>query len=340
MRAKKQSNGKWKIHVYCGIGEDGKKHQKVFTADTKKEVELMAANFIATNKDERNNKFTLKEAFENYISSKSNVLSPATVRGYKSIIRNNFKELMGRKLSEITTQEIQIAVNIISATASPKTVRNKFGLLSAVINTYRTDINLDHIKLPQKINSDLQIPTVEEIQFFLANCVDEELKRAVYLAINTGIRRSELCALYSGDFYNNGVMINKALVPNDNGEWVLKTTKTTSSTRFVPLNPEVFKKLKPKEGKFFSASPEALTLRFTKECKRLFGKSFRFHDLRHFFVSYILNTDPTVPKIHLQKLGGWSTSYTMDRVYTQILDSEKRKSENKITSAFYSNFSI
>ena len=70
---------------------DGKDVYKSFTAPTKKEAEFNANQFLIKsnkNKIRRSNEYTFADALENYINLKETVLSPSTIRGYKSLKRN------------------------------------------------------------------------------------------------------------------------------------------------------------------------------------------------------------------------------------------------------------
>jgi hypothetical protein len=66
--AKKLPSGNWRIRV--GAGEAGKSIS--FTAPTKKEVEILAARFIAGQK-KLPSAMTVSEAVEKYIAARSNI---------------------------------------------------------------------------------------------------------------------------------------------------------------------------------------------------------------------------------------------------------------------------
>ena len=53
--------------------------------------------------------------------------------------------------------------------------------------------------------------------------------------IFNGLRRSEICALTIDDVDGDTVSINKALVLDKDKNWVVKTTKTTASTRTIVI---------------------------------------------------------------------------------------------------------
>ena len=158
--AKKLKSGNWRVLEYDYTDENNKRHYKSFTASTKKEAEYMAKEY-SHNKQrgaKTYNDLTLQEAYRRYIDSKSSVLAHSTIDGYEKNLRNDFKMLMPMKLSNINQEHIQLAVNEMSATKSPKSVRNSHGLLSAVLRAYKPQLILTTL-LPQKVEPTYTIPT-------------------------------------------------------------------------------------------------------------------------------------------------------------------------------------
>ena len=86
-KAKKLKSGTWRVLVFSHFEQvDGvkKRRYESFTAPTKAEAELKAAQF-ANNKDRiRSGKLTVGDAIERYISSRKNTLSPSTLKTYKA----------------------------------------------------------------------------------------------------------------------------------------------------------------------------------------------------------------------------------------------------------------
>ena len=112
-KATKLPSGNWRCRVYVGTDLNGKDIYKSFTASTKKETELLALEFQTHHKDITRDTANMKlsEAIDKYIESKANILSPATVRGYRVIQRNAFQDLMGLKLNKINNHNLQISIN-------------------------------------------------------------------------------------------------------------------------------------------------------------------------------------------------------------------------------------
>ena len=82
-KAKKLPSGAWRVLVYDYTDLDGKRHYESFTEDTKKEAELMAAEFAYSKRTKgRNPEMLFKEALDKYCELKSNVMSLSTLQEY------------------------------------------------------------------------------------------------------------------------------------------------------------------------------------------------------------------------------------------------------------------
>lgn len=154
-KAKKLKSGSLRCLVYDYTNEKGKRHYKSFTstdpsARGKHEAERMAADYAAEKESVGNvQDITFGEALDRYIESRESVLSPRTVMDYKRIRRNELQSIMDVKVSLITQEDIQRAINIEAQTHSPKTVRNSHGVVSAVMRVYRPNFALN-TSLPKK----------------------------------------------------------------------------------------------------------------------------------------------------------------------------------------------
>ncbi len=339
MKARKLPSGNWRVNAYVGKDYNGKQIRKSFTATTKKEAEFLAAQYLATHKEnETGADMLLSEAYSRYISSKENVLSPSTIRGYKQMARTHFLNLMPCKLSVLTREKIQKAANEESLTCSPKTIRNNYGLLVAVLKAYCPSLRLD-IRLPQKEKVDIPIPTEAQIKTLLNSVENTEIEKAILLGAIGGLRRSEISALTAADVSADGVRVNKAYVSDEHGNWILKTTKTTDSTRFVTLPKEVIDKLKPQNGadKIVNLNPNMITKAFRTACLSSFGYTYRFHSLRHFSASFLHSLN--VPTAYIMKRGGWSNPATLQKIYTHTMEQREKEFNDFINNQFSDVFS-
>ena len=124
-----------------------------------------AEELIKKEKDGFTDKTTFVVAAETYINSKSNVLSPSTIRGYRAILRNMDETFLETPLDKITLLKLQALINKISLTHTPKTVRNVNGFIMSVLKFYGSDVKSP--TLPQKEKKPVYIPTEEEVKAIL-----------------------------------------------------------------------------------------------------------------------------------------------------------------------------
>ena len=263
---------------------------------------------------------TFKAAADSYIKSKANILSPATVRGYVSIINNMDEELQNMRLDKISMPILQQFINDYSLTHSPKSVRNLNGFVMSVLNFYGADIKSP--RLPQKQKKDVYIPSEEDVKKLLNGFKGHRYEAFIILA-TMGLRRSEICALTPQDLDGNVLTINKALVQNEKKEWVIKTTKTEDSTRKIVLPDELVQILN--ERGFYEGNPENLYFNLQRMQKRLGIQQFSLHKLRHFFASYMHDLGYSDKQI--QEFGGWKTSEVMKTVYQHAMEMDKVKTD-------------
>ena len=342
MRAKKLPSGSWRVRVYDYTDSSGKKHYKSFTcadssAKGKVKAERMASEWQLNKETHKKDSVTLSEAWDNYIESRSNVLSPSTVREYKNAKKHAFKALMDKDVYDIEQKDIQICVNELSAINSPKTVRNKHGMLSAVLKMYRPDIVLT-TKLPQRVRPDLHIPTDEEYKTVLAYAKehDHELYIAILLGALAPMRRSEICGLKMSDIDGNVIHIQRAIVFDSDRNLVEKTTKTQAGNRFVAMPGFVIDLLRGRKGKVVELTPNQITERFEDAIKACGVQPFRFHDLRHYGASLLHSMN--VPDSYIMERGGWGHATSLTNIYRHALSDKSQQFNSAINSFFESNF--
>lgn len=333
--AKKLPSGNWRVLVYSGKDQNGKRKYESFTAPTKREVEFIAAEWLAKHSGEKKpENMTLYQAYERYIESKKNVLSPATVREYTRQKNHDFPDLMRLPIKDITNEKVQIAVNIASKNQSPKTVRNSHGLLSAVLSVYRPDIQLK-TSLPAKRKANLYIPNNEDIAKIIKAIKGTEMELPVLLAAFGSLRRSEIAALEYSDFSGNFVTITKALVQDKNKKWIVKQPKTEAGNRTIELPEEIIKLIpKNKSGRVVSLHPNNYVKNFQKILLEIGVPKFRFHDLRHYQASILLAMG--IPDKYIMERGGWKSLSTLKNIYQHTMEKKSNEVSSKINSYFSS----
>lgn len=328
-KAKKLPSGNWRVQAQITV--DGKIVRKSFTDSERKKAELAAATWQAGISQECAEDITLSKAYERYLTAKENVLSPATMRGYRTLQKTSLQDIMHLKVDKLSNEIIQRSINKFAASHSPKTTRNCNGLLSAVLAMFRPEFTLN-IKLPQKVKPQLYIPTDETIKQLINAAKGGPLEIPIMLAAFGALRCGEICALTSEDIYETYIHVNKSMVSDPSGKWHIKPPKTVSSDRYVELPPFLIKRLKEIEGRIISTTPHNLSGNFSKFLKKHNIPHFRFHDLRHYNVSILHAMG--IPDKYIQAQGGWSTNYTMQNVYNHIISDKQSEFSKQITNHF------
>ena len=331
-KAKKLPSGNWRVQVYSHTDADGKRHYESFTASTKKEAELMAAEFGVNRKREKEAALSFGKAFDLYIEVKTNVLSPSTIREMKRVRKRYFKELENVQLKEISDAMIQRTINELSAGRSPKTVHNLYGYIAAVFSMFAPTRKIT-VTLPHKIKPDIIVPTDEEIKAILRAAEGKSIYLPICLAAFGSLRRSEICALVMpDDLTEHGVVVRKSKVKSENGYVIKNTTKTIASYREAVLPQFVTDQLKKISGPVVNSTPDYVYKNFVHILDKAGVRHMRFHDLRHYWTSSAIAEG--MPDDYVMRNGGWSTMNVPRAVYTHIL-----KNKNKdFTSALNRKF--
>lgn len=264
-------------------------------------------------------KYTLKSACDLYISSKSNVLSPATIREYKRKVAQIEPTFLKKQITDINTQNLQFEVNRYASTHSAKSTHDFSGFIMSVLKFYGCVVKSP--KLPQNERKMPYIPTEEEVRRILEYIKGSDFEVPIVLA-SMGLRRSEICALTLDDLSGNTLSINKALVKDENEKWVIKATKTTDSTRTIKIPHELADRIR-EQGYIYKGYPGAIYNHLKAVEKKLGIEHFSLHKLRHFFASYAHNLGYTDKQI--QAFGGWKTDNVMKTVYLHEMEMDKAK---------------
>ncbi len=318
-KPKKLPSGSWRIQFQI----EGKRYS--VTSDDKDDVREKAEkrylNIMAGIEEEKKAQFTVGKAIDQYIESKKEALSPATVLGYKRIRKNMMQDLMSINLSDLTQEDIQYAVGKDTARGvSSKTVRNAHGLLSAVLKVYRPQFNLI-TRLPQRKPNEIVIFTEDDMKKVWKGAQGTKYEIPILMASMLGLRLSEIKGLRFSDISDDRVHIQRAIVTGEEGE-TLKATKSVSGDRWIKI-PEVLKKKieavshKSEEDYICPMSGAAIYKGFQRICEKVGVEPCRFHDLRHFAASEAHSLG--VPDKYAMQRMGHKTDNMLKTVYQHVM---------------------
>lgn len=169
---------------------------------------------------------------------------------------------------------------------------------------------------------------------------DFSLTPAVMLALHTGMRRGEICGLrwIDVDFLKEEIHIRHTVKQNGGLVYEKDHTKTKSSTRVIPIIPELSAYLQEllerqkqcgfpidkvcttKKGE--TLQPDYLTRRWNKFVKQHGLRAVRLHDLRHTTASLMLMNGTDV-KVLAEILGHKDVAVTLN-TYSHVASEQKR----------------
>ena len=335
MKATKLKNGKWRARYVDHYEYDATGKRKVIsgsvTADTEREAIKKAMRLEKTG--QKDGATTVSLAISNYIKLKEGVLSPTTIRAYKSLSKNAFNDISSVKLSELTTAALQAWVSKYATTHKPKATANAYGLLMASVSMYLPDARF-RVSLPRRMPAELYTPTEADVKALLEAAQDTpKLYKALILA-TYGLRRGEICALTVSDIdaAKSAVRVSKDMVRAGKGKWTVKEPKTPQSVRFVTVAPDALRALlsdvTAPDGQIIDYHPDALTNAFRRLCDAKGLPRFRLHDLRAFSAS--LQHSMGIPDQYIMKTHGWKTDTVLKQVYRRTMADKEAEYTEKV----------
>ena len=272
----------------------------------------------------------------------------STYDSYVNTINYHILPSIGHyEISQISTEKIQDLIAKVKQNRSPKTANNVLVLIKTIFKyAYRWDYvsrnpadKVDRIKSNHK---EMDFLPPENVRVLLKHA-QEPYKTLFMTAIFTGMRLGELLALQWPDIdWGRGVIyVRRSLYwttknrDENNQLWRFITPKTRSSYRTVLLTPKL-KEVLENHKKTAPISPYELVFcneegqpldpdnirsrHFKPTLKRAGLKEIRFHDLRHSFVSILIDQGQNIKFISNQ-VGHASIQTTIDR-YGHLLPLE------------------
>ena len=126
---------------------------------------------------------TLGQCVTAYIDAKRGVLSPSTIREYKSMSRNRFTAQMKKPVREITNW--QSIVSTEAKSVKPKTLKNAWMMVAAALKFGGYDV--PKVTLPQVPPNERQWLDPEQIRVFVPDVANEPFAIPALLALH-GLR--------------------------------------------------------------------------------------------------------------------------------------------------------
>jgi integrase len=262
-------------------------------------------------------------------------LSPTTQETYRRDLERYVLPRFGSyRLGRLPADEIENWLNDevaggLAASSVHRHYRVLRRMLQVAVEKQRIASNpCDRVSPPRIPKREMVFLTWEQT-VDLAEAHVERHRALIYLAVDSGMRWSELVGLRRGklDLRLGRIRVTEQLIRLTSGEWLRKEPKTPSATRSITISPVTMEVLADHVERFSGQGPDGLVFansagrplisssfwnnHFTPAQRRA-GVACRFHDLRHTSVALAI-AEGAHPKAIQVRMGHSSINVTLDR---------------------------
>lgn len=361
----------WSYRIDFGKLDGKRKQIEKGGYKTKKEADkaLADALYQINNFGEfvENQKITFSEVYDEFIATEAQATRAyATIKRYNSLYRNHYKEIFGGLfVYQISANKVNEFFNEKRLKYSDEYVKGLYKTLKVIISfaykkKYVKKNIFDEVTAPPDPRhiSDIRAYSREELRLMADRLKETNIKTSFYIALNTGLRESEVFGLrwQDIDFENKRIKVNKQLLFQDR-KWCFCPLKTINAYRSVNITESFcnyLKKLKAEQEeskklygdgykrnfvtdrlernkeKLLEISDfvnvkingEMLSTNSIKFMSRIFKNElhidFKFHNLRHTYAT--INAENGISPRYVQEMLGHSKFEFTLKYYTHITD--------------------
>lgn len=349
----KRKDGRWEARYVKEITADGKKKYGSVYASSYKEVKAKQQLCILQPTENHNPiRITVTELIAEWLSSMKNQIKACTDQKYECVCRNHIisdlSAIAVRYISRFTI--MSFTERLLEKNLSTKTVNDILIVLGLALKyaqeTYSITVpKINYVKEHQR---EMRIFSVQEQQIiteYLLQQIDIH-KFGVLLALYTGMRIGELCALRWDDITDEHIVINKTMmrIKNEQGKTEVKigSPKSESSNRIIPTP----KYLLPMINQFRSdgyvlssdnlkyTEPRLMQIKFGQMIAECNIEKTNFHALRHTFATRCIEAGVDVKTLS-ELLGHSDVKTTLNR-YVHSSFGLKQKSMEQLEMSLIS----
>lgn len=226
---------------------DGKR--KFFYGKTKVEAEEARAKYLEMIRLAPclDDSITLGQWLAVWLRGAQSTLSANTFESYKFELRNYVLPYMAkRKLVELQPHMFrQLISKLLAKGYSNRTVEYSLAVVRIALRQAVNDgiipvSPMRGVKLPKKAKTQVEALTKEEAQKLLSVIKNETHYALYFVALHTGLRRSELLGLRISDINvkKSTLSVNQTVLKINNKTIISKTTKNEASRRTITLDPQ------------------------------------------------------------------------------------------------------
>jgi len=358
----KRKDGRWEARYQKGLTENGKiKYGYCYGKtyhDAKIKVEKLKASLCYNIHSQTVSKKRFSTYCDEWIQLNKTKVKESTLVKYNTIIEKHVKSFFGGYFPHMINSLLVCEFSnflLYDKNLSPKTVRDILSLLKSILKYIsKQGVNLPQIDIvyPKEVRTDMRILTKDE-QNILINYLLTDMnncKLGILLALTTGMRIGEVCALRWSDISLTDMTIRISAtmqrLKNLDGTQTNKTKiciygpKSNTSYRVIPLtehitelcnkkirNPNAFV-LTGETNNFME--PRTLQNRLKKYTKECGLDGVHFHVLRHTFATRCVEVGFEIKSLS-EILGHASPKITLERYVHSSLEL-KRSNMNKLAA--------
>lgn len=301
----KRKDGRWEARYVKDILPDGTKKYGSVYAHSYAEVKAKQQHNLLHPKTSQHSSFNMciSALIVEWLESIKPNVKVNTYQKYESLSRKYIVSEIGSLIVRLLTKNnIRNFTNaLISYQLSFRTINDILVVLNLALKYAEEEyqinrVEISYLKIQKK---EMRVLSQEEQSILTAHLTNEIdiFKFGVLLALYTGVRVGELCALTWKDITDEVITINKTMyrakADSGNTEIILGSPKTESSTRTLPTPKILLPYIKQfrTDGYVLSTDkqrfcePRLMQLKFAKMIKLLEIEKANFHALRHTFAT-------------------------------------------------------
>ena len=310
--------------------------RKVFSAKSKKDLLIKISQYQKTD----HSKTPLRKVADEWIRDIEKRVTFNTMKGYTAAYKKIVAFWDDTPMEDITAQ--QVTSWISSYDLAQKTIKNILLVFREMFDYAYVNYGVQnnpalHIRSPKgKGKREREFPSEDDIDIVNQN-VDKPFGLMMYMALYTGLRRGELCALTwkDIDFDNKLIKVNKSTYWTDDHVPHVKSPKTASGEREVPLMDSLADlllplKKRPQDRVFGDLKSYQVDKGIRKYMEET-GLGVTLHGLRHGFASILYKNNVDI-KTAAYVLGHAQSSTTLE-IYTHLMEQDKLRSVRNALNA-------
>lgn len=345
----KRKDGRWEARYIKEIALDGTKKYGSVYAKTYREVKVKQQMCVIEPQACSNKvNLTVNEVMTEWLYESKNQLKISSYQKYNTIFTNHISERLGELPIKYLTPQIitKFTDDLLSEELSRETVNLILIVLGTGLNNAKEKykVAVPEIHLLKTSRSQMRVFSEAEQQMLVQHLLlqNDIFSFGILLALYTGLRIGEVCALKWEDITDDTIHICKTMerLKNANGvtEVMILPPKTDSSDRIIPI-PAALKSiieqycqnsgyvLTRSNGKF--TEPRLLQNKFVKCLAECGIDKANFHTLRHTFATRCIESGVDVKTLS-ELLGHSDVKTTLNR-YVHSSFELKQKSIDKLS---------